>query len=342
MIIDMHAHINPENFPPVGNRASAADWPFMDHFEPGRANVMINGKNFRTITASNWDVEKRLADMEKHGAQAQAISPMPELLSYWFTPEDGRDFARHVNEYIKSMCDAAPGHFFGLGMVPLQDPDLAAKELSNVKELGLQGVELGSNIQGKYIGAPEFQGFFQEAERLGIAVFVHSLKPSIAFALQSPSLTGSIGFPTDTCLTISSFIAGGTAAKVPNLRIAFSHGGGTFPFLLGRYNNQWSGTWNDEPPTPERLARASDPVSPFEYARRFFYDTLLFDRRAIRFLVDMIGHTQVMVGTDYPYQPPEQPADKSLRSLGLPENVVDDITWNNTFRFLNTPAPVFA
>jgi aminocarboxymuconate-semialdehyde decarboxylase len=341
MIIDMHAHIVPENFPSGAGRASANKWPSMDHFEPGRAKVMIDGENFRTVTSGNWDNDQRLKDMESHGVIAEAISPMPELLSYWFTPQDGLDFSRHVNEYIAMMCQKSPGHFFGLGMVPLQDPDLASKELASMKSAGLLGVELGSNVLGKYLGDQSFLGFFQEAERLGMAVFVHSLHPTMMKDFPTPALSNPVGFPTETCLTIASFMASGTAEKVPNLRIAWSHGGGTFPFLLGRYQNQWSGTWNEDPPSGDRgaEARQRQPHGPAEIARRFYWDTLLFDRRAIRFLIDMMGVSQVLVGTDYPYQPPERPADKTLKSLGLSQQDHDDITWHNCFRYLGVEAP---
>jgi aminocarboxymuconate-semialdehyde decarboxylase len=340
MIIDMHAHIVPEHFPPAGGRAG---WPTMDHFEPGRAKVMIDGESFRTVTSGNWDNDRRLKDMESHGVIAEAISPMPELLSYWFTPKDGLEFSRHVNEYILQMCAKSPKNFFGLGMAPLQDPDMAAKELAGMKAAGLLGVELGSNIEGKYLGDPSFLGFFQEAERLGMAVFVHSLHPTMMDDFPTPSLSNPVGFPSETCLTISSFIASGTAEKVPNLRIAWSHGGGTFPFLLGRYQNQWSGTWNEDPAVEGRgaAARGAQAHSPAEISRRFYWDTLLFDGRAIRYLVDMMGSKQVMVGTDYPYQPPERPADKTLKTLGLSQEAFDDITWNNCFRFLNVAAPKF-
>ena len=107
---------------------------------------------------------------------------------------------------------------------------------------------------------------------------------------------------------------------------------------------EWSGTWNEETPGEGRGARASGalPHSPAEYARRFYYDTLLFDRRALRYLIDMIGAKQILVGTDYPYMPPERPADRTLRTLGLPPDVHEDITWNNCFRFLGVKAPGLA
>ena len=166
---------------------------------------------------------------------------MPELCAYWFTPGDALDFCRYANEAIVRMCEKAPGRFIGLGIVPLQDPDLAAKELARIQALGFPGIELGSNVDGKSLGMPEFQSFFQEAERLGVAIFVHALRPTMMDRFPTKNPFNPVGYPTDTCLTIASMIDGGTAEKCPNLRIAFSHGGGTFPFLLPRYNHQWSG-----------------------------------------------------------------------------------------------------
>lgn len=334
MLIDMHAHVIPENFPSAGNRASAAHWPFMDHFEPGFAKVMINGENYRTVHNGNWNVERRLQDMEAFGVDAEAISPMPELLSYWFTPEDALEFCRYTNEFIAQMCEAAPGRFVGLGAVPLQDPDLAAAELSRVLELGLTGIELGSNVEGISLGDARFHGFFQEAERLGVPIFVHALRPTVTGRI-SEALMNPIGFPTDTGLTIASIIEGGVAGKCPDLRIAFSHGGGTFPFMLPRLNHNWGGTWNEDP------SEKGQGTPPTEYARRFYYDTLLFDARAIRYLLEIIGPERLLAGTDYPYMAREMPVGKTLAGLGLPQSQLDDITWHNCYRFLGIEPPQF-
>src|SRR5688572_31987744 len=221
MLVDMHAHVIPEHFPAGAGRASAESWPSMDHFEPGRAKVMINGENYRTVRDGAWDPDRRITDMQAMGVDAEAISPMPELLSYWYTPQDGLDMSRYLNEFIAGLCAGAPGRFYGLGAIPLQDPELAAKELTSIKSMGLHGIEIGSNINGKSLGAPEFAGFFQEADRLGVSIFVHALRPTFMDRLV-PSLSNPIGFPTDTALTIGSFIGGGTAEKCPTLRIAWS------------------------------------------------------------------------------------------------------------------------
>jgi len=339
MLIDLHAHVVPERFPSAGNRASRERWPSLDHFEPGKARVMIAGKNFRTVTDQNWSAARRLEDMAAEGVDAQVLSPMPELLSYWFTPEDARDFGRYVNETIAGMVQASSGRFYGLGMVPLQDADLAAKELAEVKKTGLHGVEVGSNVGGKSLGDERFLTFFQEAEAQDVAVFVHALHPTMTDRLPGvEQLSAAVAFPTDTGLTIVSLIAGGVLDTCPRLRLAFSHGGGSFPFILPRLEGFWSGgRWNGEqPPAGESpgALRQRIPRSPTEYARRLFYDTLLFDRRAIRYLLEMVGSSQLMVGTDYPYLARERPVSKTLRSMGLSEEEFEAIAWRNGHRFL--------
>src|SRR5262249_47855937 len=158
----------------------------------------------------NWNVDHRLRDMEDQGVLAEVISPMPELCAYWFAPEDARDFCRYTNEVVGHMREKAPGRFLGLGIVPLQNPDLAAQELAGIKTMGLTGIELGSNVNGKSLGMPEYLGFFQEAERLGVPIFVHALRPTMMDRFPTQSLFNPVGYPTDTCLTIASMIAGGT------------------------------------------------------------------------------------------------------------------------------------
>jgi len=335
MIIDLHAHIVPEQFP-----TSTIDrWPSMDHIEPGRANVMISGKNFRTVRDVCWHHVKRAEEMKREGADAQVISPMPELLSYWFSPHDALDMARYTNEQIANMCQAGPDRFYGLGMVPLQDPDLAAKELAPMKQAGLLGVELGSNILGKSLGEERFLAFFQEAEKQGMAVFVHALHPTFTDRFPANERTiNAIGFPIDTALTIGSMITSGLLDHCPNLRLAFSHGGGTFPAYLPRLENSWSGRWNGDPPGPAEgptaVMRQMLPKSPTEYARRLYYDSLVFDRRAIRYLIDMVGVTQVTVGTDFPFVPREQPVGKSLREVLSDDHDWELVSHKNCLRFL--------
>ena len=154
MVIDVHTHIVPENFPAVGSRKAGNRWPCMDHTEAGKANVMIAGRNFRTVLDRCWSVPRRLREMAEpeYAVDRQVLSPMPELLAYRLEPQDGRDLARHLNEVLMGMVDQEPDRFYALGSVPLQDVDLATEELQAIKSLGLHGIEILSNINGKNLG----------------------------------------------------------------------------------------------------------------------------------------------------------------------------------------------
>jgi aminocarboxymuconate-semialdehyde decarboxylase len=138
----------------------------------------------------------------------------------------------------------------------------------------------------------------------------------------------------DALLACAGIITSGLAERHPRLRLAFSHGAGGFPMMLPRAMTFWGKTWNEEPPAPE-----AEGPSPAELTRRFYYDGLVFDRRALRFLIDLVGHTQVLVGSDFPAMPREQPCARTLRMLDLAPDVLEDITWHNTFRFLGIEAP---
>ncbi|MBO0705380.1 MAG: amidohydrolase family protein, partial [Candidatus Dormibacteraeota bacterium] len=320
-------------------RAAGDRWPRMEPAEGRGARVFVAGEMRFTAREAFYDGRRRLEAMEASGVDAEAVSPFPPLLDYALSPEDGRECSRHVNEFIATLCQSAPDRFYGLGTVPLQDPALAASELAAVRGAGLAGVEIGSNIGGSSLGDARFREFFHEAERLGLSVFVHALGPTFADRLPGHAMA-SVGVMTEIALSAASLIMGGTAERCPNLRLAFSHGAGGFPLMLPRAHYFWAGTWNEEPPSDGNARGAAQlPRSPYTYARRFYYDTLVFDRRALQYLVDLIGAGHLLIGSDFPAMDREQPVGKTLRELGLPGHIVDDVTWHNALRFLGVEAP---
>jgi len=193
-------------------------------------------------------------------------------------------------------------------------------------------VEIASNVLGQSIGDERFLPFFTEAARLGLAIFVHAM-PAVTDRLPARAM-GTYVVGLEGALAAASLITGGTAAACPELRIAFSHAAGGFPLMLPRAQYFWGGTWNEEPPIPERAVMPDDGPSPLEYARRFYYDSLVFDRRALRFIVDYLGPSRLLIGSDFPAMPREDPAGRTLRTLDLPPADLEDITWNNAFRWL--------
>ncbi|HEY7223903.1 MAG TPA: amidohydrolase family protein [Micromonosporaceae bacterium] len=334
MLIDAHAHVLPGVYP----ADAPACFPRMDPVEGETARTLNYGPFKFKASEVFFDAQRRIAAQDASGVDAEVLTPMPPLLRYDLDPADGLAIAKYVNEWIATLCASAPDRFYGFGMVPLQDPDASASELATIRDLGLCGVEIASNVLGESIGNERFLPFFAEADRLGLPIFVHAMPtptPRLPMSVMGTYVVGLEG-----ALAAASLVASGTAAKCPGLRISFSHGAGGYPLMLPRAQYFWGGSWNEEPKDPERAVMADDGPSPIEYARRFYYDSLVFDRRALRYLLDLLGHDRLLIGSDFPAMPRERKgAGATLRSMDLDQAVLDDITWHNAFRFLGVTPP---
>jgi aminocarboxymuconate-semialdehyde decarboxylase len=333
--IDIHTHIVPAGFPAYAGKHATEfggkQWPQMAAaHDCHHKSVMIDGKNFRTVTDECWDIGRRREAMAQMGIARQVLSPMPELLSYWLPLEDALPLTRHVNDSIAAMVARAPDKFIGLGGVPMQDPDVAARELEKLMRDGFKGVELGSNINGAPLGDPKFDGFFATAEELGAAVFVHALHPAgKERIIGPPGLMAYIGFPLETAYCIASLMTGGTLTRHPHLRLAFSHGGGAFASILPRLTHGWT----INPNFAERIG-----ISPYEHARRLYYDTLVYDAPTLRNLIDLFGMRQLCIGTDFPFDIHEHHPVEAVAALKLSDGEVKLLHHDNAMRFLGDTA----
>jgi aminocarboxymuconate-semialdehyde decarboxylase len=325
--VDTHAHVIPENFPSYLGASIPADWPSMAPAHECHRNVMISGKVYRTVSDRCWDVGKRLADFEEMGIELQAVSPMPELLSYWMAPNDGAQLIRYLNEQIAEMVSQSQGRMVGLGAVPMQDMDLALRELRYLKEsLGFAGVEIGSNVNGVAIGDPRFDVFFEACEALDAAVFVHALRPTGMDRLVGPApLQQVLAYPSDVGLAAASVLTTNLIVRRPKLRIAFSHGGGTLSSLLPRLEKAVSVF----PALKEKISQ-----SPTEQARKLFYDTLVFDAPTLQHLVAKFGASQLMIGTDHPFGFHDHSPIASIEQAGFDDATNQLLTTANARRFL--------
>jgi aminocarboxymuconate-semialdehyde decarboxylase len=335
MLVDMHAHVIPGALDPVGSEEHRG--PRIGPCDDEHARMLENdrGMKFKAIDAF-YSAERRLEELERSGVDAEVVSPMPPLLDYALAGPEGLELSRRVNEFIASLCAADPARLMGMGMVPMQAPLLATSELARVRDLGLVAVEIASNVLGRALHGEEYEEFWAEAERLEMPVFIHAMPADFGERLPAgliPIAAFAVG--ADALLACAGIITSGLAERHPRLRLAFSHGAGGFPMMLPRAMYFWGKTWNEEPPSDSE----PDGVSPAELTRRFYYDGLVFDRRALRFLIDLVGHTQVLVGSDFPAMPRESPCGRTLRSLDLPTEMLEDMTWHNTFRFLGIEAP---
>ena len=327
--VDIHTHVVPATFP--RSLHGVAGWPSVEPTDGCHRNIMIDGKVYRTLSDTCWDVSKRLADMDAMGVRLQVISPMPELFSYWLPVGAANDLLRYINDQTAEAVAASNGRMVGLGVIPLQDIDVAIKELvRSCKELGFAGVEVGSNVNGVPIGAPQFDPFFAAAEDLGAAIFVHAVRPTGMDRLVGPgALQQVLAYPTDVGLAAASVITSNTITRFPRLRIAFSHGGGTLASLLPRLAEGV----RVFPALRESLAQ-----DVYAQARRFFYDTLVYDERTLRHLLAMFGDTQLLVGTDYPFNFHERRPLQRIEDAVGDEGVGFKLRVSNACSFLNMEA----
>jgi aminocarboxymuconate-semialdehyde decarboxylase len=325
--IDVHCHVVPERFPAYAGKNRDVPWPSMAEAHACHKHVMIQGKVYRTVADGCWSVPRRIEDMGAQRVSRQALSPMPELLSYWLPLDDAKVLVRFLNEQIAEMVAVAPTRFVGLGAVPLQDVGAAIDELHFVLDhLKFPGVEIASHVNGTSIGDARFEPFFAECERRGAAIFVHALRPAGQERIVGPFAEQAVCFPGDVALAAASMITGGMGLRHPKLKIAFSHGGGALPILLPRLVH----AWKNVPKSREGLAESPEVI-----AKRFFYDDLVFEPKAIRFLVETYGASQVMLGTDYPFNMGDPAPLDTLAKAGLEARTVAAITSANAKRFLS-------
>lgn len=318
MIIDAHAHVIPGTFP------SREGFPAMEPIDADTARTLVFGTTRFRARATFFDAESRLAAMDAAGVDQEIVSPMPPLLNTGIDAALGREVSRYVNESMAEIVAAGGGRIHGLGMVALQDPASATAELSTVRELGLRGVEVPSNVRGVAIGDARFTEFFREIDRLGLSVFVHALPRADEPELPA-HLRASIGVGIEGARAASSLLFGGMADTCRLERVLFSHAAGGLPLMLARADYFWS--QQDIDTRPES--------APSAVARRFFYDSMLFDPRGLRFCVDYLGADRMVLGTDFPAMARPDLLGSTLEGIGLSDEDVRRIESVNALAFLD-------
>jgi aminocarboxymuconate-semialdehyde decarboxylase len=320
--IDVHAHITPQNWEDMRSRY-AGEWPRIAHDRPGCATLFRGDRPFRVVTDQLWDPARRIADMDAARVDRQLLSPPPDLFCYWADASGAAEFARMQNDHIADVVARHPARFYGAGTVPLQDPDLAVKELERVRgELQLHAIEIGTHVAGRPLADERLIPVFQAAERLDAPLFVHPCGPAIGMdRAPSPQYGTSIGYPLDTAVTIYGLVTTGAIERFPRLRICWAHAGGAFPFVLPRLEHAW---------TRIAAVKQAAPKPPSAYLENFYYDSITHSPAALRFLLDTLGAARVVMGTDYPFA---MGVDDPVALLaGVPE--AEQIMSTNAERFL--------
>jgi len=332
--IDIHTHILPEDIPDFGRRYGYRGFIHLDHHRPGCARMMMDDKFFREVQANCWDPEVRIGECDRHHVHVQVLSTVPVMFSYWAKPLDTLDLSKFLNDHIAAIVQRWPTRFIGLGTIPMQEPELAIQELERCKRIGMVGIQIGTHVNGMNLGEPRFLQVFQACQELGMAVFVHPWDMMGAERMDKYWMSWLVGMPVETTTAITSMIFSGLLERLPRLRVAFAHGGGSFPATLGRIEHGFI-------MRPDLCAVDND-VNPREYLGRFWIDALVHDPTVLRLVVDQMGADRVAMGTDYPFPLGELVPGELIRSMSYDDPTKELLLGGAALQWLSLERSAFA
>ena len=310
------AHLNPSQYEPSVKFAS-------------QLTREVNVKQMQDRAPKLSTIEVRIADMDRMGIDIQAVCPAPQQTYYWTEPGLGLEVSRMINDRLAQIVATWPDRFVALGTVPLQNVGLAVAELERcVKQLRLRGVEINPNVAGRELTDPSLNldRFFAKARELDIVIFMHPIGFTQGERLMDHYLNNLIGNPLDTTVGTSHLIFGGVMERHPGLKIVLPHAGG----FLGHYWARMDHGWRARPDCRTIIKKA-----PTSYLKKFYFDTITFDPEMLRNLIDKFGATQVLLGTDYPFDMGEEDPVGLINSVPrLPSAEKERIMGGNAVRLL--------
>jgi aminocarboxymuconate-semialdehyde decarboxylase len=325
--IDLHTHILPERWPDLEERYGYGGFVRLEPNGPCRARMIREGRCFREIGDNSWDPRRRIEECDRHGVGVQVLSTVPVMFSYWARPADAHDLSRILNDHVAEVVRDHPTRFVGLGTLPMQSPELAVQELDRCRgELGLAGVQIGTHVNDWNLDAPELFPVFARAQEIDAAVFVHPWDMMAPDRMSRYWLQWLVGMPAETAVAISSVLFGGVLERLPRLRIAFAHGGGSFPGTLGRIQHGFE-------VRPDLCATTCDR-GPREQLGRVYLDTLVHDAEALRYLMRLVGVRRLALGSDYPFPLGEAEPGRLIEAM-------DELTGEQKERMLSGTALEF-
>ena len=324
--IDIHTHIMPEKMPNWTKKFGYGEFIHLEYCNC-KACMMKGDKLFREVEDNCFKEEVRIKDMDTTNVTIQVLSTIPVLFNYWARPVDGHETSRFLNDHIAETVSREPKRFIGIGTVPLQDIDRSIKEMERcVTELNMPGLQIGSNINGKNLSDPDFYPFWEAAEKLGCSLFIHPWEMMGENQMQKYWLPWLVGMPAETARAICSLIFGGVFESFPNLRVAFAHGGGSFPFTIGRIEHGF-----DVRPD---LVAVDNPKSPRSYIGKFWIDSLVHDPKTLDYLMDVMGQSQICLGSDYPFPLGEHHPGKMIEEMPLNRETKELLLYKNALQWL--------
>ena len=327
MKIDIHTHIMPDKMPNWVQKFGYGEFIHLEH-RNCKACMMKGDKLFREVEDNCFDAGVRIKEMDDTDVTIQVLSTIPVLFNYWAKPKDGYETARFLNDHIAETVSKNPDRFIGIGTVPMQDIDLAIKEMERcINELKMPGLEIGSNINGVNLNDEKFFPFYEVAEKLGCALFIHPWEMMGQDQMEKYWLPWLVGMPGETSRAICSMIFGGVFQKFPKLRVAFAHGGGSFPITIGRIEHGF----NVRPD----LVAIDNPINPRDYIGKFWIDSLVHDPQALNFIIELMSEDKICLGSDYPFPLGEHHPGKLITEMNFTKELSEKLLFKNANEWLN-------
>lgn len=328
LTIDIHTHILPEHIPNWKEKFGYGGFVQLDHHKPCCARMIKDdGKFFREVEDNCWSAEKRIAECNAHDVDVQVLSTVPVMFSYWAKPQDCLDLSMFLNDHIADIVKRYPKKFVGLGTIPMQHTEMAIKELERCKKIGLAGIQIGTNINTLNLNEAQFFPIFEACEKLSMAVFIHPWEMMGEGQMQKYWLPWLVGMPAETSRAMCSLIFGGVLERLPNLRIAFAHGGGSFPATLGRIEHGF----NCRPD----LVAIDNNVNPREYIGKFYIDSLVHDPKTLDYVIDLFGANRIALGSDYPFPLGETIPGKMIKEMPYDRSIKEQLLHKSALEWLN-------
>jgi aminocarboxymuconate-semialdehyde decarboxylase len=324
--IDSHTHILPKKMPNWSEKFGYGDFIYLQHHKKGFAKMMRGNQFFREIKENCWNPEIRIKEYAQSKTQVQVVCTIPVMFSYWAKPMDCLSLSQFLNDHIATVVEKYPKQYIGLGTVPMQDTELAVKELVRCKKIGLRGVQIGSNINEDNLNENRFTPIFEACEKLDLAILVHPWNMMGEKKMQRYWLPWLVGMPAETTRAICSMIFGGIFERFPKLRVNFAHAGGSFLFTLGRIEHGFE--------CRPDLVAIDNNVNPRNYLGKFWVDSITHDPLVLEYVIKMQGSKRITLGSDYPFPLGDMTIGKFIDDMGLSKKTKEDIFANSTLEWL--------
>jgi len=325
--IDSHTHVLPRKLPDWTSQFGYGDFIHLDHHRPGAARMMKGNQFFREVQENVWNPEVRIEEYRQYHTQVQVVCTVPVMFAYWAKPADCLAVSQYLNDHIASLIYQYPKNYLGLGTIPMQDTALAIQELERCQQIGLQGIQIGSNINDVNLNEACFFPVFEACASLGMAVLVHPWNMMGESSMKRYWLPWLVGMPAETARAVSSMIFGGIFERLPALRVNFAHAGGSFLPTIGRIQHGFD--------CRPDLVAIDNPVAPQHYLGRFWVDSITHDPLMLDYVLKRQGSKRVTLGSDYPFPLGDLKIGSFIETMNLDTKQKEDIFHNAALEWLN-------